>query len=106
RLFRNPPPKLDWHETGDVPEVVPDLEPEFEEVATVRHSYQETVEHVRADFTPEPPVDTAAAFRHLFALVKALRLAEKGDDVPEGAGLRRSLDVFIATHERREEQRA
>ena len=105
RLFREPPPKLDWHETGEGLDVAPDPEPEFQEVADVRHSYYtETAEHVRADFAPAPPVDTASAFRHLFALVKALRTAEKGHDDATAVRLRTSLDIFIAQHERREEQ--
>jgi hypothetical protein len=107
RLFRNPPPKLDWHETGDGPDVPPDPQPEFEEVAEVRHSYyQETTERIGADFTPAEQVDTGSAFRHLFSLVKALRIAEKGRDDQAAVRLRTSLDVFIASHERREEQAA
>jgi len=104
RLFRTPAPKLDWHETGDGPEVVPDPEPEFEEVAEVRHSYAETTEQVRADFTPAPPVDPEKEFRHLFSLVKALRIAERGDDDKTALRLRTSLDFFIARHERCEER--
>ncbi len=101
RLFRNPPPKLDWHETGDVP---PGPQPEFQEVSELRHSYYtETAEQVRADFTPAPPVDVRAEFRHLFGLVRALRIAERGHDDQTAVRLRTSLDIFISQHERQEQ---
>jgi hypothetical protein len=52
-----------------------------------------------------------ADFRHLLALCHALRLAQKGNlatgekpDKEAAARLTTALDVFIATHDRREQK--
>jgi len=94
-LFRKPEPKIDWQEPADPPEVTTEVE-EYEEIGE------------RIFSTDRPSVD--ADFRHLLGICKALRLAEKGNlatgqkpNEEDALRLRTALDVFIASHDRREE---
>jgi hypothetical protein len=102
RLFRNPPPKLDFHDVADGPDVVPE-EPEFAEMESVRpsygpepHEYEETGEQIIVAATERSNIE--ADFVHLLRLCKALRSAEKEQSEVDAARLRAALDVFIASH--------
>ena len=107
RLFRNPPPKLDCRDSGDGPEVLPDPEPEFQEVAEVRPSYHysEIPERVVTD-VPSEKVSTDGDLKHLIGLVRSLRTAVRGDlsrgIKPDAAAASRywgALDTFLARFE-------
>jgi hypothetical protein len=91
RLLREPEKKPDWQEPSDPPEVVSD---DIE--------YEETGEQIIVERS-----NLEADFRHLLALTKAYRLAEKGDsargidpDPATAIRLATALDFFIANHGR------
>jgi hypothetical protein len=106
RLFKEPEPKLDYQEPQDPPEIVPDLEPEFEEMEGVRSQsyYPEYPERI-GDLAP-PRVNIEADFIRLLGICRALRIAEKQGNGVEATRQRTAMDFFLAEIDRREERAA
>jgi hypothetical protein len=105
RLFREPePPKPDWQEPADPPEVVTYVS-EGEE-----GNGAPTEQPSREELSQDRENSLLADFQHLLQLCKALLTAERGDLVrglkpneEEAVRLRTALGFFIAEHDRKGE---
>ena len=78
RLFRKPEPKLDWHETNG-PEVVREVEPEFDMDVKPQRYYPEIPEKIGDLAVSSEKAIPDGDFKHLIDLVRALRTAVRGD---------------------------
>jgi hypothetical protein len=103
RLFREPPPKLDWHETSDPPPVVPEDDPEFDAMSDVRPSrfYPEIPETIGP---LARPINLEVQYNRIVGIVRAFRAAEKQDNDGEANRQRTAMDFFLAEVDRREER--
>src|SRR5262245_45640728 len=78
RLFREPPPKLDFHDTSDGPAIAPEVEAKFEMNVKPQRYYLEIPKKIGDLAVSSEKLSADGDFKHLIDLVRALRTAVRG----------------------------
>jgi hypothetical protein len=107
RMIQDPPPRDDFQPL-EPPVVLPEVEPEFEEVSAVKPSrfYPEVPQTIGDGQPPPRPINLEVQYHRIVGIVRAFRAAERLNNDGEANRQRTAMDFFLAEIDRREERAA